>query len=210
MYAYSAYGEVAVLGPDGGNSLQYTGRENDGTGLYYYRARTLDPITKRFTSEDPIGIAGGINLYSYVGGNPISYTDPTGENPALLIPLGIAAVYYGGMSLASSIYNFYAAQSTAQSAQQVLNANISACNNYPQGGSCNSLGANRAFVLQCTANTVGSGANLPGTLGNPIFPSLGGGNSSPVPPTPPKSNDPRYPIFPSNSGQPIYAPGYNR
>ena len=78
VYAYSAYGEVAVLGPDGGNSLQYTGRENDRTSLYYYRARTFDPVLKRFTSEDPIGIDGGINLYSYVGGDPISYTDPTG------------------------------------------------------------------------------------------------------------------------------------
>jgi RHS repeat-associated protein len=69
---------VATLGPDGGNSLQFTGRENDGIGTYLYRARTFDPILKRFTSEDPIGIDGGINLYAYVHGNPLRYTDPLG------------------------------------------------------------------------------------------------------------------------------------
>jgi len=78
FYAYSAYGEAATLGSDEGNPLQYTGRENDGTGLYYYRARYYDPVLKRFISEDPIGIEGGINLYSYVDNNPLSYTDPFG------------------------------------------------------------------------------------------------------------------------------------
>jgi RHS repeat-associated protein len=80
FYAYSAYGEVATLGPDGDNPLQYTGRENDGTGLYYYRSRYYDPVLKRFISADPIGIAGGTNLYAYVTGNPIGYVDPTGNN----------------------------------------------------------------------------------------------------------------------------------
>ncbi len=53
FYAYSPYGEVATLGPDGGNSLQYTGRENDQTGLYYYRARYYDPVLKRFVLTCP-------------------------------------------------------------------------------------------------------------------------------------------------------------
>jgi len=79
FYAYSAYGEVSILGPDGGNPLRYTGREDDGTGLYYYRARYYDPMLKRFISEDPIGLAGNdANLYAYVGGNPISRLDPLG------------------------------------------------------------------------------------------------------------------------------------
>jgi RHS repeat-associated protein len=70
-----------VLGPDEGNALQYTGRENDGTGLYYYRARYYDPGLKRFISEDPIGTTAGLNFYSYVEGNPISFSDPTGLIP---------------------------------------------------------------------------------------------------------------------------------
>ena len=78
VYAYSPYGEATTLGPDGGNPLQYTGRENDGTGLYYYRARYYDPVLKQWLSEDPIGLAGGINLRQYINSNPISFTDPLG------------------------------------------------------------------------------------------------------------------------------------
>jgi RHS repeat-associated protein len=78
FYAYSPYGQAIALGTDDGNLLQYTGRENDGTGLYYYRARYYDPILKRFISEDPIGIAGALNFAAYVGGNPVNFSDPDG------------------------------------------------------------------------------------------------------------------------------------
>lgn len=78
FYAYSAYGETAVLGPDGGNSLQYTGRENDGTGQQFNRGRYYDPVLKRWLNEDPIGIAGGLNLYAYAANNPTSFRDPFG------------------------------------------------------------------------------------------------------------------------------------
>jgi RHS repeat-associated protein len=80
-YAYSPYGETQKVGPEQGtsaNSSQYTGRENDRTGLYYYRARYYDPVLKRFISRDPIGLAGGMNDFAYVGANPISRTDPKG------------------------------------------------------------------------------------------------------------------------------------
>lgn len=56
----------------------YTGREPDATGLVYYRARYYDPTLGRFTQRDPIGLAGGINPYAYVGNNPINYVDPDG------------------------------------------------------------------------------------------------------------------------------------
>ena len=46
--------------------------------MYYYNARYYSPQLGRFISRDPIGIAGGINLYSYVANNPLKYTDPTG------------------------------------------------------------------------------------------------------------------------------------
>ena len=77
-YGYSAYGEAQTLGPDEGNAIQYTGREVDGTGLMYYRARYYDAVLKRFVSEDPIGMLVGANFYLYVDGNPIGYTDPHG------------------------------------------------------------------------------------------------------------------------------------
>jgi RHS repeat-associated protein len=57
---------------------QYTSRENDATGLLYYRARYYDPVLKRFISSDPIGLAGGMNMYAYVEGDPVSLVDPLG------------------------------------------------------------------------------------------------------------------------------------
>lgn len=72
--AYSPYGEATTSGDDQGSSTEYTARENDGTGLYFYRARYYDPVLKRFVAEDPIGVAGGLNLYLYANAAPTMYT----------------------------------------------------------------------------------------------------------------------------------------
>ncbi len=57
----------------------FTGRERDSlTGLLYYRARFYDPQLGRFISEDPVGLAGGINQFAYVGNNPQNAKDPSG------------------------------------------------------------------------------------------------------------------------------------
>ena len=77
-YSYQPYGTTTRYG-DSTNTQQYTGRENDGTGLYFYRARYYHPTFSRFVSEDPIEFAAGPNLYAYVGGDPISNIDPLGE-----------------------------------------------------------------------------------------------------------------------------------
>jgi RHS repeat-associated protein len=88
-YTYEPFGRTTVSGASNSNSYQYTGRENDGTGLYYYRARYYHPELQRFISEDPIEFGGGdINLYAYVANNPLIYIDPFGwvrgacRNPA--------------------------------------------------------------------------------------------------------------------------------
>ena len=75
-YTYSAYGESPSLA---GNAFRYTGRRVDAeTGLYYYRARYYSPRLGRFLQPDPIGYQGGLNLYAYVGGDPLNLTDPSG------------------------------------------------------------------------------------------------------------------------------------
>ena len=53
-------------------------QKRDQTGTLYRRNRYVDPMTGRFTQQDPIGLAGGLNLYGYAGGDPINYSDPFG------------------------------------------------------------------------------------------------------------------------------------
>ncbi len=78
-YTYGPFGQTQTSGAPSPNVLQYTGRENDGTGLYYYRARLYSPQLNRFLSEDPNGqLLTTTNLYAYVDNNPITFIDPLG------------------------------------------------------------------------------------------------------------------------------------
>jgi len=79
QYGYDPYGNTVGYGGTSTNAFQYTGRENDGNGLYFYRARYYNPALQRFISEDPLGFAGsGPNFYVYAGNDPINFSDPLG------------------------------------------------------------------------------------------------------------------------------------
>jgi RHS repeat-associated protein len=96
-YNYSPFGKKQTTGIASGNPFAFTGREDDGNGYYFYRARYYSPDQKRFISEDPLGFAGGdTNLYAYVRNNAINLRDPLGTNP-LLVPVVIGAAV-GGIS----------------------------------------------------------------------------------------------------------------
>jgi RHS repeat-associated protein len=60
------------------------GGKRDDAGTFYRRNRNYDPITGRFTQEDPMGLMGGVNAYAYAGGDPINYRDPYGLQSALI------------------------------------------------------------------------------------------------------------------------------
>ena len=79
QYVYDPFGNTTISGEASDNPFQYTGRESDGTGLYYYRARYYNPELQRFISEDPIGFSGGdVNFYAYVKNRTTVLVDPLG------------------------------------------------------------------------------------------------------------------------------------
>lgn len=80
-YTYDPFGSTTASGAASGNTAQFTGRENDGTGLYFNRARFYSPALQRFIAEDPIGLSAGSNLSSYVANAPTAFVDPLGLKP---------------------------------------------------------------------------------------------------------------------------------
>jgi RHS repeat-associated protein len=90
LYTYDPFGNTTMTGSSA-NPYQYTGREDDGTGLYYYRARYYNPEIGRFISEDPSGFSGGSNSYIYAGNSPTNLRDPSGQNP-MCVASGLAVM----------------------------------------------------------------------------------------------------------------------
>jgi RHS repeat-associated protein len=77
---YDAWGRIEAGGTVAHAS--FAGREWDAeTGLFYNRTRYYDPNAGQFISEDPLGWAGGLNLYRYVSDAPTLLVDPTGMAP---------------------------------------------------------------------------------------------------------------------------------
>jgi len=82
QYSYEPFGDSTLTGASSANQFEFTGRENDGTGLLYYRARYHIPRVQRFASEDPIGFMGGLNMFAYAGNTPALLVDPAGLKPS--------------------------------------------------------------------------------------------------------------------------------
>ncbi|NPC70708.1 type IV secretion protein Rhs [Corallococcus exiguus] len=91
-YAYEPYGKTASVGTTAGNRQTFTGREDDNTGLLYFRARYYDPSTGRFLQEEPLThfpgalqayalMGQGLPAYAYGSNNPLTYNDPSGLAP---------------------------------------------------------------------------------------------------------------------------------
>jgi len=98
-------GLVGATGTGGGANTEtgFAGAStpNASGGFVYLRNRWYDPKSGRFLTQDPIGLAGGVNLYAYAGNNPISFDDPFGlcpRFPGTIVPCELIAAVYSEAS----------------------------------------------------------------------------------------------------------------
>src|SRR5207253_1810635 len=81
QHYFTAWGERAIdsdTDPYSGYGSQWGYRSDWETGLQLCGERYYDAANGRFLNRDPIGDAGGVNLYSYCANGPTNYADPDG------------------------------------------------------------------------------------------------------------------------------------
>lgn len=152
-YTYEPFGNTTTTGPANSNPFQYTGRENDGTGLMYYRARYYQPGLQRFISEDPLGCGAPnlpplksiernpqyLNLYAYVNNRVMNLNDPLGlcpdcsyyETRCQEVVGGFSKTYY--CRIVPAVCNFFGCSPTEECIRDCLQDYDRNCRELPSG-----------------------------------------------------------------------------
>jgi RHS repeat-associated protein len=166
------------------NSLRFPGQIADAaTGLNYNMMRDYDPALGRYIEADPIGLAGGTNLYGYVGQNPVTRSDPLGlcssatpGSPPNDNPFSFWENLVGSLDNALSFLGLKTPELTALDAVLTLKSDLYENSNLQR--SVAELGGQTAFGLggAALAGEAGAvaGADAGFLIGEAIFPFGGG------------------------------------
>lgn len=84
-YRYDSFGNHTAT-TNLSNPWKFASKRQDQTGLIFFGRRYFDPAAGRWTTPDPIGFQGGINLYSFVENNPLAHLDLYGLNIYSSVP----------------------------------------------------------------------------------------------------------------------------
>lgn len=165
---YLAYGENPSAT---GGTFRYTGQRIDPetagsaaqpSGLYYYRVRMYSPTLGRFLQVDPAGFTNGINLYAYVGNDPLNRTDPTGRDWSSIS---------SSFALNASQYGLNTAATIASGQVQVAQAAMGLCVLGPVGCGVGA-GITAGQVILGGAVAAGAGALILYNEGGPTSPQI--------------------------------------
>ncbi len=191
-YSYDPYGEATITDDSGntvttstiGNEYRFSSRRYDAaTGLYYYRNRMYSPELGRFLQRDPVGYADSMNVYAYVGNNPVLWADPYGldkntASPIVHLNRERSATYLEALSDAIANHDVQKAYDIGKQLAREANADV----RISAAGSFHGEGVGWSITLSISHSgdvTISPGVGL--GVGAGVSVSVGG-SSDPVSP----------------------------